>query len=142
MKKFGVLAAILIFCLLGVPLEAKTISTDHLHIHTYGGGALLEKVFNAISMLMYGKSGFSGILKFCAIIGGFGALIIAMAKGSWEALLTNWFFPAILIFCVIMAPTDTIYIKDHLVPKAGSTTERPVYKVDNVPFFLKPHLIL
>lgn len=138
MKKFIPLAAILIFCFMGVPLEAKTISTDHIHIHTYGGGALLEKVFNAISMLMYGKgSGFGGILKFCAIIGGFGALILAMAKGSWEALLTNWFFPSILIFCVIIAPRDTVYIKDHLVEKAGSTTEQVVYKVDNVPLFLK-----
>lgn len=138
MKKLGILAAILIFCFCNTSLEARSISTDHIVVHTYGGGALLEKVFAAISMLMYGKgSTFGGILKICALIGGFGALIVAMAKGSWEALIANWFFPAVLVFAVIIAPRDKLIIQDHLVPKAGSTTEQVVYQVDNVPLFLK-----
>lgn len=137
MKKLGILAAILIFCFCSVSLEAA-ITTDHLHIHTYGGGALLEKVFNAISLLMYGKNGgYKGIMMFCGLIGGFSAIIFAFSKGSWEPLITHWFFPACFIFFIIMAPKSSVIIQDHLVPKAGSTTEQVVYKVDNVPLALK-----
>lgn len=137
MKKLGILAAILIFCFCSVPLEAA-ITAKNLHVHTYGGGALLEKVFNAVSMLMYGKNGgYKGIMMFCGLIGGFCAIILAFSKGSWEPLITHWFFPACMIFFIIMAPKDSVIIQDHLVPKAGSTTEQPVYKVDNVPFALK-----
>ena len=55
-------------------------------IHTYGGGPLLEKVFNAIAMVIYGnpESGigmaFNGILRLAMLIGGFSAICLAFFR--------------------------------------------------------------
>jgi len=107
-----------ILCLLSLPLEAgveKLVDIDQTDfiIHTWGGGPLLAKVFNAISVLMYGETGYKGLLIIGLTIGGFAACIIAFSKGSFEAILSHWFFPALLICGIIMAPRDKIIIKDH-----------------------------
>lgn len=136
MKKYLLLIGLMTLCLGTGSLEALPTQPD-IMVHTWGGGALLQKVFNAVSVLLYGKTGFNGLLMFCGLIGGLGALIMAFAKGSWEPLITNWFLPAIVISCLVLAPKDKLYIQDHLVPKAGSELEQPIYAVENVPYFMK-----
>lgn len=106
-------------------------------IHSYGGGALLSRVFNAISILFYGQSGWNGIFMIAMVIGGFSACVLALVKGSWETVLGGWFFPALFICGILLVPRDTLYIKDHLIGKTGSEHFQTVYKVDNVPYIMK-----
>ena len=106
-------------------------------IHSYGGGALLSRVFNAISILFYGQSGWNGIFMIAMVIGGFSACVLALVKGSWEVVLGGWFFPALFICGILLVPRDTLYIKDHLIGKTGSERFQTVYKVDNVPYIMK-----
>ena len=139
-KYFPILLGFLL--LFGIaPLEAKITKVDHtdmeLIIHTWGGGGLFALVFNTVSVVLYGSSGWNGLFMIALTIGGFAALIMAFIKGSFEAILTNWFFPALLICGILLGPRDTLCIKDHLVNKSGSSLEQTVYKVDNVPYFMK-----
>ena len=123
------------------PLEAKITKVADTNIefiiHTWGGGGLFAIIFNVVSVLLYGSSGWNGIFMIALSIGGFSALIMAFIKGSFEALLTQWFFPSLLICGILLGPRDTLFIKDHLVNKSGSSMEQTVYKVDNVPYFMK-----
>lgn len=139
-KKFLPLVLV-ILCFFSSSLEgAERVSdvqqTDFI-IHTWGGGPLLAKVFDAISVLMYGESGYQGLLIIGLTIGGFAACIIAFAKGSIEAILSHWFFPALLICGVIFAPKDKIYIKDHLISKSASEKYGSVWVIKDVPYIMK-----
>lgn len=133
---------IIALCLLSLPLEASTqklpdINQTDFIIHTWGGGPLLAKVFNAISVLMYGETGYKGLLTIGLTIGGFGACIIAFSKGSIQSILSHWFFPALLICGIIMAPRDKITIKDHLISKSASEKFGSVWVVKDVPYIMK-----
>lgn len=123
------------------PLEAKIAKVADqnmdLIIHTWGGGGLFAIVFNAVSVLLYGSNGWNGLFMVALTIGGFSALIMSFIKGSFEAILTNWFFPALMICGIILGPRDTLYIKDHLASKSGSSMEQTVYQVDDVPYVMK-----
>ncbi len=140
MKKYWPLV-VLALTLLSIPLQASEripdIHQSDFIIHTWGGGPLLAKVFDAISVLMYGESGYHGLLIISLTIGGFAACIIAFSKGSFEAILSHWFFPAILICGVIFAPKDKIYIKDHLISKSISEKYGSVWVVKDVPYVMK-----
>jgi conjugal transfer mating pair stabilization protein TraG len=111
-------------------------------IHTYGGGKLLEKVFNAIAMILYGdaKTGigkaFNGILRIALAIGGFSSICLAFFREKFDTIIKSFFLPAVGITCAILIPRTTVYIQDHLASKAESTEVAPLIRVDNVPFFL------
>lgn len=119
------------------PMEAK-----HSAIHTYGGGILLQKVFNSISLLIYGntKSGidqtFNSIIRIALTVGGFCCGCIALFREKYEPLIKNFFLPGLGIMCLLLVPRTTVYIQDHLAQKATSTQAIPLIKVENVPFFL------
>ena len=141
MKKYWPIL-IFLFCLLSIPLEAgveKLASCDQSDfiIHTWGGGPLLAKVFDAISVLMYGETGYKGLLMLGLTVGGFAACLVALSKGSFESLISHWFFPAILICGVILAPRDKIIIKDHLMSKSASEQFGSVWVVKDVPYIMK-----
>jgi len=99
-----------------------------LTIHTYGGGEILEKVFNAIAML-FNSSG--GIVQPIAIIVALVAGIWAIARAffsSPEQFMSKYFLPLITIPAIFMIPTSTVHIEDVLTNKG--------YTVSNVPMFL------
>ncbi len=104
-------------------------------IIAYGSGEMLEKVFNAIAMLMNGggKSAFRPLLMICALVGG----IWAFAKAYWDStlngLLFQWLIPMVGFMCICVIPTMSITIKDVLV--SGSSLGS-VYTVDNIPLGL------
>ena len=111
-------------------------------IHTYGGGPLLEQVFNAISMVLYGdaQSGigksFNGIIRLSLAVGGFCAICLAFFREKFDPLFKNFFLPALGIVCFLLVPRTSVLIVDHLGKKTPSSVVWGVKKVDNVPFFL------
>lgn len=111
-------------------------------IHTYGGGPLLEQVFNAISMVLYGdaQSGigksFNGIIRLSLAVGGFCAICLAFFREKFDPLFKNFFLPALGIVCFLLVPRTSVLIIDHLGKKTPSAVVWGVKKVDNVPFFL------
>ncbi len=117
-------------------------SPTNLAIHTYGGGELLERIFNAISMLIYGNSEsgidktFNSILRIGLAIGGFCSICLAFFREKFDPLVKNFFLPGIAIMCCILVPRTTVYIQDHFAQKIPSTKAIAFTKVENVPFFL------
>jgi len=111
-------------------------------IHTWGGGELLQKVFQSISMLIYGntKSGidqtFNGILRIGMTVGGFCCICLAFLREKFEPLIKSFFLPGIAIMSCLLVPRTTIYIQDHLAQKAASTQAIAFIKVEHVPYFV------
>jgi conjugal transfer mating pair stabilization protein TraG len=111
-------------------------------IHTYGGGPLLEKVFNAIAMILYGdaQSGigkaFNGILRLSMGVGGFCCICLAFFREKFDPLFKTFFLPAVGIICCLLVPRTSVLIVDHIGQKAPSAVVWGTKKVDNVPFFL------
>ncbi|MGE3556320.1 MAG: conjugal transfer protein TraG N-terminal domain-containing protein [Candidatus Obscuribacterales bacterium] len=103
-----------------------------LTIVTYGGGEVLEKVFNAIAMLMNGHSGdfFRPILLITATIGGIWALGKAFFSGSVSSLISRYFLPVLMVFGLLCVPTTSVHIEDVL------NREQKPHKVDHVPLFV------
>ena len=120
--------------------KAETNQPD-MAIHTYGGGELLSKTFNTISMLIYGNSSngmgktFNGILRMAVLIGGIAALCMAFTKGSFNPLIRSFAIPAMAVM-ILMTPRTKVYIQDHLVQATPHAQVASVRVVDNVPFFM------
>lgn len=145
MLKNKTFVCLLVFLFLAIPCWANDASpppSSDLAIHTYGGGELLEKVFNSISMLIYGntKSGidqtFNGILRIVLAVGGFCSICLAFFRSSFEPLFKSFFLTSVAIMCCLLVPRTTVYIQDHLTQKSSSPTTVTFTTVDNVPFFL------
>ncbi|MDN3505461.1 MAG: conjugal transfer protein TraG N-terminal domain-containing protein [Rhabdochlamydiaceae bacterium] len=121
----------------------KPIATNtSMAIHTYGGGELFKRVFNAISMLIYGNSKtglgktFHGIFRITLLMGGFAAICLAFLREKAEHLIKTFFLPALAISQLILVPRTDIYIQDHLIQNDLSTRLRALEKVSNVPYLL------
>ena len=124
-----------------IEAKAEIVSSSNMAIHTYGGGELLERVFNAVSMLIYGNSTsglaktFQGIIRLAMLIGSFACIIMAFTKGSLGPIINKFFFPALGIV-TLLVPRTTVYIKDHLAQTVSSVNMPALRKVENVPFFM------
>ncbi len=147
MRRFG--AFILFLCLAtlgsfdichagdGLKIEAPSDTA----VHTYGGGELLCKVFNAVSMLIYGNEKteigktFHAILRVALAIGGFSCICLAFMKEKFEPIIKCFFLPSLAVMSFLLVPRTTVYIQDHLVQKVKDT-KIAFFTVDNVPFFL------
>lgn len=111
-------------------------------IHTYGGGPLLEQVFNAIAMILYGDAqtgigkAFNGILRLSMLVGGFCCGCIALFKEKFDPLFKTFFLPAVGIVCCLLVPRTSVLIIDHIGQKTPSAVVWGAKKVDNIPFFL------
>jgi conjugal transfer mating pair stabilization protein TraG len=111
-------------------------------IHTYGGGDLLAKVFNAVSMLIYGNDkstiskSFHAILRIALTIGGFSCICIAFFREKFEPIVKCFFLPAVGIFSILLVPRTTVIIQDHLAQKVRETNRPALITVEHVPFFL------
>lgn len=102
-------------------------------IITYGGGEMLVHVFNAIAMLVNGKTG--AIFRPLMFIGGMIGALWAFSKAFWESsidgLVLKWMIPMIVLVGVCFIPTTTVRILD---PVAGTPPHS--WNVDNVPIGL------
>ena len=111
-------------------------------IHTYGGGDLLAKVFNAISMLIYGNDKgavsqtFNAILRVALTVGGFSCICLAFLREKFEPLIKCFFLPAVGILSFLLVPQTTVIIQDHLVQKVRDANKPALFTVQHVPFFL------
>lgn len=111
-------------------------------IHTYGGGGLLAKVFNAVSMLIYGNDKgtvsktFNAILRVALTVGGFSSICIAFFREKFEPLVKCFFLPAVGILSILLVPRTTVTIQDHLVQKVKDANKPALITVQHVPFFL------
>jgi len=117
-------------------------SEKNIALHTYGGGELFKKVFNAISMLIYGNSSsgigktFNGLLRIALVVGGFCVICLAFFREKFEPLIKFYFLPSIAITGFLLVPRTSILIQDHLIEKTPNAFTPSLVKVDNVPFFL------
>jgi len=142
-RRFFYILSLLVFC--AFPCWAGDSHPSHsqdMAIHTWGGGELLQRVFQSISMVIYGNSTsgidqtFNGILRIGMTIGGFCCICLAFLREKFEPLIKNFFLPCIFIMCCLLVPRTTIYIQDHLAQKASSVKAIPFIKVEKVPYFL------
>lgn len=101
-----------------------------LTVVTYGGGELLQSVFNAIAHLMNNKSGelFRPLMMVAGSVGAVLALSKAFFSSSVESIIGQYFLPFVVISGLMMVPTSSVRIEDVVTDKS--------YKVDHVPFLL------
>ncbi len=97
-------------------------------VYTFGGGEILNGVFNAIAMSLNGKAGMLEPLKRLGLIfGAFWAVIYAV-YGDQIKVLTHWLVPMTIFMNLLFVPRATVWIID------------PVHhykqNVDNVPYGL------
>ncbi|MGL5719264.1 MAG: conjugal transfer protein TraG N-terminal domain-containing protein, partial [Alphaproteobacteria bacterium] len=97
---------------------------------TYGAGELLEVLFNAMAVLLNGKSG--TLFQPLARLGLMTGLVMATlsAIGGQQAhLITRWMLPFYLMLTLFLGPTCTVSIKDP-------TSRQPPFRVEHVPWGL------
>lgn len=98
-------------------------------ITTFGGGEILEGLFNAIAVCMNSTNGtlFTPLVRFGLLIGGFMGLVYAF-WGDQLGFVKNWLIPFYLILNVLFVPQTSVWILD------------PVHhthnKIDHVPWGL------
>lgn len=101
-----------------------------LTVITYGGGEILQHIFDATAHLM--GRGQHGIIWPMAIItasiGGIWAISKAFFSSSVDALLIHYILPVMAIPTLLMVPTASVKIEDVLKDVS--------YKVDHVPLLL------
>lgn len=107
-------------------------------IITYGGGEVLAKVFESISMLFYGQN--EGLIRalmlLSASIGGFWILSETFFSQSPTKLISRFFFPLIIVVHLLLLPQTTVRIEDVTVLHSGDSTKRASIKVERVPLLL------
>lgn len=105
-------------------------------IITYGGVAILEKLFIAISALV-GSNGslFYAFVKMGISIGFLWSISKAFFRGSAEAFFGKYFFPLLLVISILYLPCVKVTIRD--ATELGiRERQKPIATVSNVPFIL------
>ncbi|MBY0281587.1 MAG: conjugal transfer protein TraG N-terminal domain-containing protein [Alphaproteobacteria bacterium] len=98
-------------------------------ITTFGGGEILEGLFNAIAVCLNSTNGtlFTPLVRLGFLIGGFMGLVYAF-WGDQLGFVKNWLIPFYLILNVLFVPQTSVWILD------------PVHhthnKIDHVPWGL------
>ena len=120
------------------PIEVTKNTPQENVIYTYGGGKVLNKIFSAISMFIYGKDKqlFRAILITTALIGGFWAFCLSLFGSSFEPLIKQFFLPILVLSQALIVPKTTIHIVDVTIIKSPDSGHTSISKVDNVPFIL------
>jgi conjugal transfer mating pair stabilization protein TraG len=101
-------------------------------IYTLGTGYFLEKVFNAIRIVMSGNA-FVSLLKLGVIIGFLIKIVSSVFTFEVKSMIL-WFFQVTAITGVLLVPTADVWIVDELPNKYGMTGA-PRH-VEKVPFGL------
>ena len=104
-----------------------------LKVYTFGGGATLEKAFNAVAAI-FKTAAFSDNLLVVAVSFGFGfAIYKTVSAFSFGPLIKQFLVPVFLMFTLFSVGSKEILIYDELAKTDGKPR---VYKVDNVPVLL------
>ena len=127
-------------------VQPKVISEKEcpdLRIYTFGGGELFKKVFNTISLLIYGNASngeiaksFNAILRLAMAIGAFCAAYTAFSKESFVPIFRSFFLPSLAISGLLIVPRSDVFIHDLLDSKVPDTKAYTIRKVSNAPFFM------
>lgn len=98
-------------------------------IYTFGGGEILNGVFNAIAMCLNGQNGslFAAFKHLGLILGTFWAMALAIG-GDQVRVMTHWILPMVVLTNVLFVPTATVWIHDPVA--------KYHQKVDHVPYGL------
>ncbi|MBY0281001.1 MAG: conjugal transfer protein TraG N-terminal domain-containing protein [Alphaproteobacteria bacterium] len=98
-------------------------------ITTYGGGEVLEGLFNAIAVCLNSTNGtlFTPLVRFGLLLGGFMGLVYAF-WGDQLGFVKNWLIPFYLILNVLFVPQTSVWILDPV-----NHTHK---KIDHVPWGL------
>ncbi len=97
-------------------------------IYTYGGGDLLDSVFNALAKIFETDNKYlTPVGSMALMLGGVYAAIKATFKGDIAIIGKHWMIPSIIVFLVLFSPKTTVWIKDEV------TRTAPI-KIDNIPF--------
>ncbi len=110
-----------------------------LSIMTYGGGEILQKIFQAISMLFNGGQGglMRPLMVICASFGGFYAIAKALFNPCYETFFIRYFFPLLVIGTLFLIPTTTVHIEDVLTRvEMDGQHKASAYTVSHVPLLL------
>jgi len=113
------------------------MSNPDIEIITYGGGDLLREVFNALSMLFYGKSTQASIVRplsiIAAMIGGAWALSKCFFQSYTDAFFTKYIIPLLALPTLLIVPQANVHIIDKL-NETNRMNGAPIV-VNDVPFF-------
>lgn len=100
-------------------------------IYTYGGGEILWKILNILSMIFKSNSTyFTPLLKVTLAIGALWAGMRAILQANVGLFAKSWFFPAYIILSLLLVPKVSV----HIIDRVDSSMHYA--KVDNIPFGL------
>lgn len=95
---------------------------------TYGGGEILQSLFNSIAMLFNHREGIvNPLLIISTSVGGLMAVTKAYFSPDASVILVRFFLTLIAIIGLVMMPPTNVIIKDNLTDK--------VYAVGGIPSF-------
>ena len=97
-------------------------------IYTYGGGEVLWKIFNGLSIFFKSDSAYlTGVVKLSMVIGGLWAALRAIYSGSMGILARDYFIPTYLILNLFLLPKTSVHIVDEV------SSDFKYSKIDHVP---------
>lgn len=82
-------------------------------IYTYGGGDVLNDIFNGIAIVFKSHSAYwTSLMPFVAGMGGLWAATVAIAKGNVGLFAKNWFAPTFVLTAVLLTPKTKVHVSD------------------------------
>ena len=98
-----------------------------------GGGAIWERAFNAVAMVM-GASAYQSLIL-VATLSGFSVMgwMLATGKSDLKTAI-RWFCGIVIVMDLMIVPKVTIHIRDEVASSTGNGTQ--IYSVANVPLSL------
>ena len=109
-------------------------ASEYLKVYTYGGGEILQKIFNMISIICGAKTADYDVAIWIAVnIGLFIAIVIAMNRMNLSPIWKQWLIPVFLTVSFFTLNTEKVIIHDYLI---RNDSKQKDYKVDNVPLLL------
>ena len=113
---------------------SSTYASEGLKIYTYGGGEVLQKIFNLVSMICGVKIAQYDVAVWIAVnIGLLVAVVMAMTKMNLSPIWKQWLIPVFLTVSLFTLNTEKVVIHDYLIKNDSKQKD---YKVDNVPLLL------
>lgn len=113
-----------------LPLSAS----EGLKVYTYGGGEVLQKIFNLVSIICGAKIADYDVAVWIAVnIGLLVAVVMAMTKMNLSPIWKQWLIPVFLTVSLFTLNTEKVIIHDYLI---RNDSKQKDYKVDRVPVLL------
>jgi len=113
---------------------SSACASEGLKIYTYGGGEILQKIFNLVSIICGAKIADYDVAVWIAVnIGLLVAVVMAMTKMNLSPIWKQWLIPVFLTVSLFTLNTEKVIIHDYLI---RNDSKQKDYKVDNVPLLL------